>query len=162
MSENLVELAQRFVRLSSELDATRDAMGRLLLNGAGPNENPTPARGCGVQDVGSGVGDAAILLAGLSGPRSPGNRRGDLLAWSMTPEVHTGRHHRASVLAFNRSCQPRSVGPPAVSASGERRLRFRGLRAFQPPHRPCPEISRSSFLLTLGSTPATSQEATRP
>ena len=44
MSENLVELAQRFVRLSGELDATRDAMKRLLLNGAGPNENPTPAR----------------------------------------------------------------------------------------------------------------------
>jgi hypothetical protein len=95
MSGNIVELAQRFVRLSSELDATRDAMRRLLLNGAGPNENPTPARGCGVQDVGSGVGDAAILLAGLSGPRSPGNRRGDLLAWSMTPEVHTGRQFTA-------------------------------------------------------------------
>jgi hypothetical protein len=41
---NLVELAQRFVRLSSELDAARDAMRRLLLNGPGPNENPTPAR----------------------------------------------------------------------------------------------------------------------
>jgi hypothetical protein len=34
MSENLVELAQRFVRLSGELDLTRDAMKRLLLNGA--------------------------------------------------------------------------------------------------------------------------------
>jgi hypothetical protein len=44
MSGNIVELAQRFVRLSSELDATRDAMRRLLLNGAGPNENPTPTR----------------------------------------------------------------------------------------------------------------------
>jgi hypothetical protein len=30
----LVDLAERFVRLSSELDATRDAMRRLLLNGA--------------------------------------------------------------------------------------------------------------------------------
>ena len=44
MSGNLVELAQRFVGPSSELDATWDAMRRLLLNGAGPNENPTPAR----------------------------------------------------------------------------------------------------------------------
>ena len=44
MSGNLVELAQRFVRLSGELDLTRDAMKRLLLNGAGPNENPTPAK----------------------------------------------------------------------------------------------------------------------
>ena len=34
MSE-LVALAERFVRLSGELDATRDAMRRLLLNGAG-------------------------------------------------------------------------------------------------------------------------------
>ena len=34
MNENLVELAQRFVRLSGELDSTRDAMKRLLLNGA--------------------------------------------------------------------------------------------------------------------------------
>jgi IclR helix-turn-helix domain len=41
MSGNLVELAQQFVRLSGELDLTRDAMKRLLLNGAGsPNENP--------------------------------------------------------------------------------------------------------------------------
>ena len=31
----LVDLAERFVRLSSELDATRDAMRRLLLNGSG-------------------------------------------------------------------------------------------------------------------------------
>ena len=45
MSENLVELAQRFVHLSGELGATRDAMKRLLMNGArGPNVNPTPAR----------------------------------------------------------------------------------------------------------------------
>jgi hypothetical protein len=35
VSENLVELAQRFVRLSGELDAARDAMKRLLLKGAG-------------------------------------------------------------------------------------------------------------------------------
>ena len=35
MDGNLVELAQRFVRLSGELDLTRDAMKRLLLNGAG-------------------------------------------------------------------------------------------------------------------------------
>jgi hypothetical protein len=41
---NLVELVRRFVRLSGELDLTRDAMRRLLLNGAGgPSVNPTPA-----------------------------------------------------------------------------------------------------------------------
>jgi hypothetical protein len=34
MHGNLVELAQRFVRLSGELGATRDAMKRLFLNGA--------------------------------------------------------------------------------------------------------------------------------
>jgi hypothetical protein len=45
MSGDLVALAQQFVRLSGELDATRDAMKRLLLNGAkGTSENPTPAR----------------------------------------------------------------------------------------------------------------------
>jgi hypothetical protein len=45
MSGDLVELAQRFVRLSGELDLTRDAMKRLLMNGAGsPNKNPTSAR----------------------------------------------------------------------------------------------------------------------
>ncbi len=45
MSGNLVELAERFVCLSGELDATRDAMRRLLLNGAGgANANPTPAK----------------------------------------------------------------------------------------------------------------------
>ena len=45
MSGNLVELAQRFVRLSGELDSTRAAMRRLLLNGAGASsENPTPAK----------------------------------------------------------------------------------------------------------------------
>jgi hypothetical protein len=39
------ELVQRFVRLSKELASTRDAMKRLLLNGAGNlSENPTPAR----------------------------------------------------------------------------------------------------------------------
>ena len=32
------------MHLSRELDATRDAMKRLLLNGTGSNENPTPAR----------------------------------------------------------------------------------------------------------------------
>ncbi len=63
---------------------------------------------------------------------------------------------------FSRSCPPRSVGPPAARASGERRLRLRQLRAFRPPRRPCPEISTGSCLLTIGSTPATSQEATRP
>jgi hypothetical protein len=44
MSENSVELAQRFVRLSGELDLTRDAMKRLLLNGTEPSQNPTLAR----------------------------------------------------------------------------------------------------------------------
>ena len=45
MSE-LVALAERFVRLSGELDATRDAMRRLLLNGAGaePVRPTKPAR----------------------------------------------------------------------------------------------------------------------
>src|SRR3984957_4184338 len=75
-----------------------------------------------------------------------------------SPDVRSPRFG----LTPSRSCQPRSVGPPAVRASGERRLRLRELPAFQPPHRPCPEISTSSFLLTIGSTPATSQEATRP
>jgi hypothetical protein len=50
MSGNLVELANGFVRLSGELDLTRDAMKRLLLNGAGgPSKNPTPARRSGAK-----------------------------------------------------------------------------------------------------------------
>jgi MarR family len=48
MSGDLVELAQRFVRLSGELDATRDAMKRLLMNG-GASPNPTPAKRPGVK-----------------------------------------------------------------------------------------------------------------
>jgi hypothetical protein len=45
MGGDLVELVQRFVHLSGESDATRDAMKRLLLNGAGgASVNPTPAR----------------------------------------------------------------------------------------------------------------------
>jgi hypothetical protein len=32
---NLVQLAERYIHLSGELDATRDAMKRLLLNGGG-------------------------------------------------------------------------------------------------------------------------------
>ena len=46
MSGDLVELAQRFVRLSRELDSTRDAMKRLLMNGAGgkPDAPFAPAR----------------------------------------------------------------------------------------------------------------------
>lgn len=44
MGENLVELAQRFVRLSVELALTRDAMKRLLLNGAVTKRKPTPAK----------------------------------------------------------------------------------------------------------------------
>ena len=44
MSGSLVELAQRFVRLSGELNATRDTMKPLLLNGTGSNDNPTPAQ----------------------------------------------------------------------------------------------------------------------
>jgi hypothetical protein len=56
LSGNLVKLAQRFVRLSGELHATRDAMSRLLLlNGTGsPNENPTPARRPGAKRPQSG------------------------------------------------------------------------------------------------------------
>jgi hypothetical protein len=40
---NLVQLAEQFLRLSGELDATRDAMKRLLLNGAGET-SPIPFR----------------------------------------------------------------------------------------------------------------------
>jgi hypothetical protein len=52
VAENLVELAERFLRLSGELDATRDAMKRLLLNGAGDKpETPfsQPVRASGGQ-----------------------------------------------------------------------------------------------------------------
>ena len=42
ISGNLVELAKRFVRLSGELDLTRDAMKRLLLNGAGGGPERKP------------------------------------------------------------------------------------------------------------------------
>jgi predicted Rossmann fold nucleotide-binding protein DprA/Smf involved in DNA uptake len=46
MAENLIQLAERFVRQSRELDETRDAMKRLLLNGAGdhPARPTQPAR----------------------------------------------------------------------------------------------------------------------
>jgi hypothetical protein len=38
---DLVELAQRYITLSNEIEGVRDAMRRLLLNGAeGPKENP--------------------------------------------------------------------------------------------------------------------------
>ena len=63
MSGNLVKLAQRFVRLSGELDATRDAMKRLLLNGAGTaSENPTPARRPGAKRAAGRKRDIAIRV----------------------------------------------------------------------------------------------------
>ena len=44
MAQNLIELAERFVRQSRELDETRAAMKRLLLNGAGDHPvRPPPA-----------------------------------------------------------------------------------------------------------------------
>ena len=88
MSGNLVKLAQRFVRLSGELHATRDAMRRLLLNGAGsPNENPTPARRPGAKrpqsshpkaaSGGSGRRDDPQAPAIVAGNGSGGDRQGD-------------------------------------------------------------------------------------
>ena len=47
MAENLVQLAETFVRLTGELNATRDAMRRALMNGSAPPEakpNPTHAK----------------------------------------------------------------------------------------------------------------------
>jgi hypothetical protein len=44
MAEDLRVLAADFVRLSSELEATREAMKRLLMNGAGEQTRPTLAR----------------------------------------------------------------------------------------------------------------------
>ena len=44
MAEDLRVLAADFVRLSSELEATREAMKRLLINGAGEQTRPTLAR----------------------------------------------------------------------------------------------------------------------
>ena len=41
------------------------------------------------------MGEDIILLAGLSGPRSPSNRGGDLLAWSTPPEVGARRQFTA-------------------------------------------------------------------
>jgi len=40
MTETLVALAERFVTLTSELNATREAMRRLLMNGADPDPDP--------------------------------------------------------------------------------------------------------------------------
>ena len=66
MSGDLVELAQKFVRLSGELDSTRDAMKRLLMYGAGTaNKNPTPARRPGAkrpQPRGPQAGEAILKL----------------------------------------------------------------------------------------------------
>ena len=42
MSGDLVALAERYVNLSGELNEVRDAMKRLLLNGAGPPEKTPP------------------------------------------------------------------------------------------------------------------------
>lgn len=44
MAEDLMSLAADFVRLSSELEATREAMKRLLLNGAAGGERPFARR----------------------------------------------------------------------------------------------------------------------
>ena len=41
------------------------------------------------------AGNATLVLAGRNAPSSSSNRRGDLLAWSMTPEIHTGRQFTA-------------------------------------------------------------------
>ena len=92
MSENLIELAQRFVRLSGELDSTRDAMKRLLLNGAAgepdapfararrpgakrpQSRHPKALRGLQVEEAilrllqsSPGMGTAAIARAAAAG-----------------------------------------------------------------------------------------------
>ncbi len=43
-SDDLVALAKRFVDLTAELDATRDAMRWLLMNGAGGEAAPRPTQ----------------------------------------------------------------------------------------------------------------------
>jgi hypothetical protein len=62
MAEDLVHLAETFLRLSGELNETREAMKRLLLNGgegtpAGPFSRP--ARVSGVQRPNLGAAQAA-------------------------------------------------------------------------------------------------------
>jgi len=62
MSSELVALAEKFVRLSSELDETRDAMKRLLLNGGDHAPRPLsaqPARAPGRAHLTSSATEAA-------------------------------------------------------------------------------------------------------
>jgi hypothetical protein len=84
VSGNLVKFAQRFVRLSEELDLTRDAMKRLLLNGATATGNPTPARreAAAVQPPESASGEASRrddrqAPAIVAGNGDGGDRQGD-------------------------------------------------------------------------------------
>jgi hypothetical protein len=79
MSGNLVELAQRFVRLSGELDLTRDAMRRLLLNGAGgTSKNPTPAKRPGAKRPQSSHPKALRRLRSKRRSSSSCNRRREM------------------------------------------------------------------------------------
>jgi hypothetical protein len=73
VSENLVQLAEQFLRLSGELDATREAMKRVLMNGAeaGPFA-ATPARRPGANRSKAREAEVEIveLLKGRPGLRT--------------------------------------------------------------------------------------------
>jgi hypothetical protein len=112
MSGNLVELAQRFVRLSGELDSTRDAMKRLLLNGASASGNPTPARRPGAKrpqprgppveeaifkllQSSPGMGTAAIARATAAGRSTTVERLKRLQAKGLIERDNAGAGWRA-------------------------------------------------------------------
>ena len=82
MSGNLIELAQRFVRLSGELDSTRDAMKRLLMNRAGgpsikPYARPARDRKAAAALGAPGRRDDPQACAIVAGNGDGGDRQGD-------------------------------------------------------------------------------------
>jgi hypothetical protein len=83
MAENLIQLAERYVRLSGELDATRDAMKRVLMNGGGESlpvrpSSPAARRAAGQRHP-KAIAAAKIdeKIIGLLKDR-PGMKVGDL------------------------------------------------------------------------------------
>ena len=74
MAEDLRVLAADFVRLSGELEATRAAMKRLLMNGAGePARHPMGARlkpGANALQAREAEGEIVELLKGRPGLRT--------------------------------------------------------------------------------------------
>ena len=158
MSGNLVELARRFVRLSGELDATRGAMKRLLMNGAGgPKRKPYSRQAARRERA------ATEPPEGAPGARG---RRGDPQA----PEVVAGAGDGSDRQVDRRREVDDGRAVEAPSGEGRdraRRLRRRVASASLTAEEiadllaPCPAVSHEPWIKPLASANCEATSSTR-